>query len=209
MLVRAVMSHFRRLQEECLGPARVSALLRTGSESLNPPVYLLSPLRPSTDHDSTSVQAHGHPEAPRHGRLRVCVRAVASVCVGGLDGPMCHRFIGSSGLYLVSSFKNDPFTWSLQSHTHSCKFTEQLRGHLQPVCVNVTIVSSANDQNPVFFPPLSQTNDPERTTPLSCAAVWIFPHLLCVCFFVALANTTLAHILRRLFFHFTRPNNGL
>lgn len=146
------------------------------------------------------MQAHGHPKAPRHGRLLVCVCAVASVCVGGLNGPMRHRFIGSSGLYLVSSFKNDPFTWSLQSHTHSCKFTEQLRGHLQPVCVNVTIVSSANDQNPVFFHHfLKQTTLSE---PRRCRArpYGFSPHLLCVCFFVALANTTLAHILRRHFF---------
>lgn len=28
-------------------------------------------------------------------------------------------FHGSSGLYLVSSFKNDLFTQSLQSHTHT------------------------------------------------------------------------------------------
>lgn len=99
VLVCAVTSHFRRPQEECLGWGPVTALLRSGSGSLNPPVYLLSPPRPSTDHDSrllslplcTSVQAHGHPEAPCHGCLCACVRAVVSVCVGGLDGPMWHR----------------------------------------------------------------------------------------------------------------------
>lgn len=53
--MRAVISHFRRLQEECPGSARVTALLRTGSESLNPPVYLLSLLRPSTDHYSRLI----------------------------------------------------------------------------------------------------------------------------------------------------------
>lgn len=77
------------------------------------------------------------------------------------------------------------------------------RGHLQPVYVNVSMKrtsSRANYQSeilfhqPVLFLRLTRLRVNDAVFARS------FPNLLSVCFFVALANTTLAHILLKAFF---------